>query len=421
MRARPRDALQPTLALAVLVAMVVAAATAPAAATAAAPPTDDLDSRIGTDGPAAVVATQSGPTREGTTLALRLQPNGNARWTVSTTFALENESDRAAFADLAERFERGDADIGFDVEAFRRANRAAGETVNRSMAIRAVERNSTVVEAADGTATGRLTLNFTWTAFGTAENGTLRVGSAFNTTGGTWLPGLAAGQTLEIRPPSGYGIDTATVPPQDGILRWTGPTDFEPGDVAAAFERNGGPTATPTPTTATTSPADPGSPFPGTLVLVGGAGGAVLLVAVFAVLARRRSDDDSPEPVGGADDGSGPGPTADADTDGGEATTSEAGTAAEEGAAAGATGGDDEPEPEPEALLSDEERVERLLEGNGGRMKQANIVTETGWSNAKVSQLLSAMDEADRIDKLRIGRENLISLPDEDVTDFEEE
>jgi hypothetical protein len=71
-------------------------------------------------------------------------------------------------------------------------------------------------------------------------------------------------------------------------------------------------------------------------------------------------------------------------------------------------------------LLSDEERVERLLEQNGGRMKQASIVKETGWSNAKVSQLLSSMEEADRIDKLRIGRENLISFPDEDVTDIDE-
>ena len=68
-------------------------------------------------------------------------------------------------------------------------------------------------------------------------------------------------------------------------------------------------------------------------------------------------------------------------------------------------------------LLSDEERVEYLLEENGGRMKQARIVEETGWSNAKVSQLLSAMDEADRVDKLRIGRENLISLPDEEVAE----
>ena len=50
-------------------------------------------------------------------------------------------------------------------------------------------------------------------------------------------------------------------------------------------------------------------------------------------------------------------------------------------------------------------------------MKQAQIVSETGWSNAKVSQLLSSMDDADRVDKLRIGRENLISLPEESVVD----
>jgi uncharacterized membrane protein len=52
-------------------------------------------------------------------------------------------------------------------------------------------------------------------------------------------------------------------------------------------------------------------------------------------------------------------------------------------------------------------------------MKQATIVKETGWSNAKVSQLLSSMDEQDRIDKLRIGRENLISLPGEGVGDID--
>jgi len=64
------------------------------------------------------------------------------------------------------------------------------------------------------------------------------------------------------------------------------------------------------------------------------------------------------------------------------------------------------------SLLSDEERVERLLRDNGGRMRQADIVTETGWSDAKVSQLLSAMADDGRVEKLRLGRENLISLPD---------
>ena len=67
---------------------------------------------------------------------------------------------------------------------------------------------------------------------------------------------------------------------------------------------------------------------------------------------------------------------------------------------------------EPTRLLSDEERVLRLLSANDGRMKQAAIVSETDWSNAKVSQLLSEMAEHDQIEKLRIGRENLISLPD---------
>jgi uncharacterized membrane protein len=70
-------------------------------------------------------------------------------------------------------------------------------------------------------------------------------------------------------------------------------------------------------------------------------------------------------------------------------------------------------------LLSDEERVVRLLRRNGRRMKQASIVAETGWSNAKVSQLLSKMDESDEIAKLRIGRENLITLPEVDPTEID--
>jgi len=40
-----------------------------------------------------------------------------------------------------------------------------------------------------------------------------------------------------------------------------------------------------------------------------------------------------------------------------------------------------------------------------GRMRQADIVAKTGWSDAKVSQLLSAMDELGRVEKLRLGRE----------------
>ena len=61
-------------------------------------------------------------------------------------------------------------------------------------------------------------------------------------------------------------------------------------------------------------------------------------------------------------------------------------------------------------LLTDEDRVRHLLDRHGGRMKQAAIIDETEWSKTKVSRLLSAMDDEGAIEKLSIGRENLISL-----------
>jgi uncharacterized membrane protein len=65
-------------------------------------------------------------------------------------------------------------------------------------------------------------------------------------------------------------------------------------------------------------------------------------------------------------------------------------------------------------ILSDTDKVTQLLEENGGRMKQVRIVEETEWSKSKVSMLLSDMDEAGTINKLRVGRENIISLEGEE-------
>ena len=79
----------------------------------------------------------------------------------------------------------------------------------------------------------------------------------------------------------------------------------------------------------------------------------------------------------------------------------------------------------PEAeLLSDEERVVDLLDDDG-RMKQVDIVEATDWSKSKVSILLSDMEEAERISKLRVGRENIVSLtghePDAAGSPFDDE
>ncbi|ELY65233.1 helix-turn-helix transcriptional regulator [Natrinema versiforme] len=68
----------------------------------------------------------------------------------------------------------------------------------------------------------------------------------------------------------------------------------------------------------------------------------------------------------------------------------------------------------PTELLSNEERVLRLLEERGGRIKQQAVVSELGWTEAKTSQVVGELRESDEIEVFRIGRENVLSLPEEE-------
>jgi len=74
---------------------------------------------------------------------------------------------------------------------------------------------------------------------------------------------------------------------------------------------------------------------------------------------------------------------------------------------------DDNSTPPPE-LLSNEERVMGLIDSHGGRIKQQEVVSELGWTEAKTSQVVSRLRDADEIEVFRIGRENVLTLPDED-------
>ncbi|WP_224338500.1 helix-turn-helix transcriptional regulator [Haloprofundus halobius] len=65
---------------------------------------------------------------------------------------------------------------------------------------------------------------------------------------------------------------------------------------------------------------------------------------------------------------------------------------------------------DPEPTPTDEECIMRLLEEHDGQMRQVAIVEEVEWSKAKVSRLLSRLDEEGEITKLRLGRENLICI-----------
>ena len=374
-----------------LALLLVVAAVVPASALAAAPaapshtPAGSPGTDAALDGGDLRFQTDDGDGAPDTTVEISLRADRSAFWRVEARYDLETGNETRAFRTVADRYEAGEADAGPDVVLFETLRRRASEATGRNMAIGNVTYHASVDDAADR---GTLALTFRWTNFlRGGDNGTLVLDDAFRLPTAeddrqrTWLSIFDDTQRIRIRPPERYAVTSTSIAVQqrESAVVLAEPSDFE-GDSALRI---------------TYTSVGRTDRFP--VELLAGAG----IVAVVAVAAgvwtlRRRpgrdAPDDTPAPAGPA------GPAGPPESD------AENGTPGDDG--------DDESEVDL-SLLSDEERVERLLERNDGRMKQATIVDEMGWSDAKVSQLLSAMAEDGRIDKLRLGRENLISLPDD--------
>ncbi|MEZ3142712.1 helix-turn-helix transcriptional regulator [Halobaculum sp. MBLA0143] len=363
--------------------------------------------------------------RRTTVFRVSMDRSGDARWTVTTLYELDGPAERAAFTRFAAAYRNGTAGAGPDPSAWRAAAATAADATGRQMTIRGVSRSADL----RNDTTGALVLRFRWTNFAErTENSTFRVRDVFQATDGTWLPRLGSEQVLIVETVADARIVSTNYPLTNLNVRVEGPRDLAAEPVDLGYTLGVTPTVTPSPTpTATPSPT--ATPRPPTTTTTptreGGdtvAFGAVVLLlaaAVVALIAYQGGfggagavavdDDDRDGGAPAAEPGTDTAPTPDTDVE----SDAESDVESEPEP-------DPEPEPEPEPeLLSDEERVERLLEQNGGRMRQADIVSETGWSDAKVSQLLSAMAEEGRVDKLRLGRENLISFPDADETDEE--
>lgn len=335
-----------------------------------------------------------------TVMRIDLQADGDARWNVTTATTIDSAVERRAFDRLANEHENGELDA-LSVDPFEHAAEKASRVTGRPMAIENDDRTASL-----GNDTGRLSLRFTWANFSRTEGDEIRLGDAFQTPSGTWLPRIGPDQTFIIEFPEGYTVRDSSRRLTNGTIRVSGPATFEPGRPSAVLRETGSEL--------------PNEGFATEEILGLVLGVAILVGGVVYLLTRRRrgqpagdeveegpsvADEPGPEPgVGQGRPSTGDGTGAEAIDESGATTTGPA--AADDGQDEAEAGETAEP------LLSDEERVERLLSANGGRMKQVDIVAETGWSNAKVSQLLSAMDEEGRVEKLRIGRENLISLPE---------
>lgn len=64
--------------------------------------------------------------------------------------------------------------------------------------------------------------------------------------------------------------------------------------------------------------------------------------------------------------------------------------------------------------LADTERILHILATEDGRVRQQDLVSRTGWSETKVSKVTSALESEGRIVKLRIGRENVVDLVEDE-------
>ncbi|WP_254545622.1 helix-turn-helix transcriptional regulator [Halomarina pelagica] len=239
---------------------------------------------------------------------------------------------------------------------------------------------------------GVMVYSFEWRGFAAREGERLLVGDA--------LAGLFLDEQtqLVVGWPEGYVPARVDPPPDErgnATATWNGPAEFGAGGPTLAL-----------------APASGAPP----LAPVALAAGAVVALAAGGLLylargrALRPLADPSGAPAGAtASDATGGGPEAGTDA---PATDAPATDPPVTDATPSDAAPDDGPNVPPE-LLSNEERVLRALERSGGRMRQQELVAELDWTEAKTSQVVGRLRDADEIESFRLGRENVLSLPDE--------
>jgi hypothetical protein len=309
--------------------------------------------------------------------------SGTAEWTVEYRLRLADEN-------ATEAFESVRSDIEANASAFRtrfadgmsRTVAGAENVTGREMGL------LDVTVSADrqtfGQEYGVIAYRFTWTNFATTDDDRLRVGDALSE---LFLDSETA---LRVAYPDGYGVETVSPPPTENrtdAVVWRGPVDFGADEPRLVVARG----------------ADDSGGSPVTLRFVAGAVVLALAVGGGAWLYRgRNASDVPPPPASESDDDTGVGADADAEVGVDDA-----------GGAVTAPADDGEDEEPPAELLSNEERVVRLLDESGGRVKQQRIAEAFDWTDAKTSQVVGNLRDDDAVETFRIGRENVVTLPEE--------
>ncbi|SFS54842.1 helix-turn-helix transcriptional regulator [Halostagnicola kamekurae] len=323
------------------------------------------------------------------TFEITIHENGSATWTFQYERVLENESnvetnESENFREWADDFESGETELyeSFQYQA-ESLTESGAERSGRDASATNFHREAYVEQAGInnmGNETGVVEMSFVWNGFAEVErDGTVRAGDVFD----EWpllenqLLTVSADDPLVFQSVHEGGEYNGETLANANSVTWSGQMKFLPGEPHIVLEN--------TERSSATGPA-------GVLDWLGSSGtGSLLILALIiagligaGTLARSRDMTRSDE------------------------STAEADSSRSEGAPTATQS--DANEVQEAALLTDEDRVVSMIEDNGGRMKQVDIVEETGWSKSKVSMLLSEMEDEGTISKLRVGRENIISL-----------
>ncbi|WEL30058.1 helix-turn-helix transcriptional regulator [Haloferax volcanii] len=383
-------------------------------------------------GPGVEPLVQQGVEPDSTRIVVEVSERGDARWEIQYWTRLDDENTTEAFRSLQDdvRANPDDYTAAF-AERIASTVGAAENATGREMAATNVSVAAETRSLPDSF--GVVSYSFEWSNFAAVDGDRLVVGDAIE---GFFLD---SSSRLILSWPDDYGattVEPAGDETRENAVIWRGTqTEFVSGEPNVVLERGAGgsePSATPTPTPTpgdSETPAAGDDPFPTTTALIALA--LVVLVGAGAVYLRSRG-------ALGGDGGAGAvdatgGTDADAPADSTAATADEAGSepAADDAATSRATADagadtaaaddtdesdasdDGEPSPPPE-LLSNEERVLRLIESRGGRIKQQEVAGALDWTDAKTSKVVRGMRDEGTIEGFRLGRENVLRLPEDD-------
>lgn len=315
-----------------------------------------------------VVGSTGHPGTDNSVTRIEVAADGDATWVLQVRTRLADD-------DAVEGYEAFQASFRENRSAYLDPYRSrmgslvadAGNRTGRSMDARNFTASTTIQTVPRRW--GVVTYEFTWTNFARQRGDALLVGDVFEN--GMFI---AENDTLQLVAPEGH-VATSVEPEPDERgeerLVWTGRRDFAHEQPGATFEP------------AADRPSS-GDELGNGLVVGGLLGGLAVLAAVgFAYRTYGGGLGDR----GGPDD---PEPAADAAES--TSTTEDA---------------------EPAEIVSDEERVRRLLAEAGGRRKQSEIVEEVDWSKSKVSRVIARLEDEGVVSKVRIGRENVVELTEE--------